>query len=263
MDIDLKKMQEIELDILEEVHDLCQKSGITYYLGYGTMLGAVRHGGFIPWDDDIDILMPRDDYEQFLKVAEKKLPEGYVIKHPGNTKPYLYDFAKVEDSRTKIIETTYSYMNIDAGIYIDIFPLDGAPNNVFQRKIHMRHIEFWQQLLAMYYSDSSKKRNFLKRSIIYIVKNIFDQDTLNRRITKNMRKYSFSKSSYVGYHEGKINELTHKKYVGDPIKIKFENKEFYGVEKPHEYLTEIYGDYMKLPEEKERVAHIHSLVQYR
>lgn len=263
MDIDLKKMHEIELDILKVVHALCEEKGVRYYLGYGTMLGAVRHGGFIPWDDDIDILMPRQDYERFLRLAERELPKEYIVKHPGNTKPYLYDFAKIEDKRTKIVETTYSYMNLDGGIYIDIFPLDGAPNNSFCRKMHLKHIEFWQQLLAMYYANPDKKRNFVKKSIVSIVKKIFDQDTLNARIVKNMRKYSFDESNYVGYYAGRENELTLKKYLGDPIKIEFEKVEFYGVEKPKEYLTAIYGDYMKLPPEQERIAHMHSLVQYR
>ena len=110
--IDLKQMQKIEFDILRTVHTLCQENHITYYLGYGTMLGAVRHQGFIPWDDDVDIVMPRDDYRRFLQLAPQYLPEHLKLCHLGNTAPYNYDFAKIQDKRTILIEDTYSYLGI-------------------------------------------------------------------------------------------------------------------------------------------------------
>ena len=113
--IDLKQMQKIEFDILRTVHTLCQENHITYYLGYGTMLGAVRHQGFIPWDDDVDIVMPRDDYRRFLQLAPQYLPEHLKLCHLGNTAPYNYDFAKIQDKRTILIEDTYSCLLYTSG----------------------------------------------------------------------------------------------------------------------------------------------------
>ena len=263
MSMDLKEMQQIELGIMKVVHQLCEKHKLTYYLGFGTMLGAVRHGGFIPWDDDIDIMMPREDYERFLKIAATELESPFKLKCPGNTKPYLYDFAKVEDTRTKIVETVYSYVDTDNCIYIDIFPLDGCPSSALLRKLHLKHVELWQQLLAMYYSDSDKPRSAWKNVIIKFVKKHFHQDVLNQHIQKLMKKYPFSSSPYAGYYEGKIHELVPKNFWGTPARIKFEEEAFWGVEKAEEYLTALYGDYMKLPPEDERGGHTHSLVEYR
>ena len=131
--IDLKQMQKIEFDILRTVHTLCQENHITYYLGYGTMLGAVRHQGFIPWDDDVDIVMPRDDYRRFLQLAPQYLPEHLKLCHLGNTAPYNYDFAKIQDWE----EFSWTDRFRDAKVNVSVkFEIVKTGTQFVQRKRH-------------------------------------------------------------------------------------------------------------------------------
>ena len=262
MNLTLDEMKKLELGILKAVDALCQKEGITYYLAFGTLLGAVRHGGFIPWDDDVDIYMPREDYDRFLTAA-KELPGHLTLKYSGNTHPYLYDFAKVEDGRTLLIEDTYSYLGIESAVYIDIFPLDGCPASPLRRKLHMLHIRLWQELLAMHFADPDKPRSFWKRPIVRFVQKHLTQDGIYARIVRNSRKFPVATSPFIGYSEGNMNELMPKTIYGVPSPIAFEDGRFMGPEDPDAYLTHVYGDYRKLPPENERIAHGHSVVRYR
>ena len=117
---DIKELRGIQLDLLEEIHRFCQEHHIVYYLSSGTLLGAVRHGGYIPWDDDIDLYMPRESYERFVK--EYTDTEGrFTLMEPRRSKHYFYTFAKLTDSRTMMVEDSYTSYPI--GVYVDIFHL--------------------------------------------------------------------------------------------------------------------------------------------
>lgn len=120
----MEKLRIIEVDILDEVVRICNKYDINYYLAYGTLIGAVRHKGFIPWDDDIDIWMFREDYDRFAKIAEKELSEKYYYQDWHKEKEYPYNFAKVRLNDTVVLQKPITKLNIHHGIYIDIFPLD-------------------------------------------------------------------------------------------------------------------------------------------
>ena len=261
--IDLKQMQKIEFDILRTVHTLCQENHITYYLGYGTMLGAVRHQGFIPWDDDVDIVMPRDDYRRFLQLAPQYLPEHLKLCHLGNTAPYNYDFAKIQDKRTILIEDTYSYLGIESGLYIDIFSLDGYPADEKKRRRHHKTVYFWQQLLAMYFSDPHKKRSLWKRPIVFTVQHLLSQNWIAQRLDKVKSKYPTTRNAYIGYCEKPNRVIMPAAVYGTPTPCMFEGFEFNGVEQPDTYLRNLYGDYMSLPPEDQRTAHVHSVVRFR
>lgn len=127
---ELKKCQ---LEMLKAFAAVCEKLGISYFLDGGTLLGAVRHKGFIPWDDDIDVGMLRADYERFFAEGQALLPEHYFIQNISTDPQYTANFAKMRDSRTTYIETTLGRKRINHGVFIDIFVLDYYPENAFRR----------------------------------------------------------------------------------------------------------------------------------
>ena len=124
---EIKDVQRVELDILIKVARLCEERGLTYFIESGTALGAVRHGGFIPWDDDIDIGMPRQDYEKFLDIAQKELGDEYFVQTRETDPNAPFSFAKVRKNGTTFIEWNKRNIKMHHGIYIDIFPYDGLP----------------------------------------------------------------------------------------------------------------------------------------
>ena len=168
----------------------------------------------------------------------------------------------MEDNRTLLIEDTYRYLNINSAVYIDIFPMDGAPSSFHARRFHLYHINVWQHLLAMYYADPNKGRSLWKRPIVALVKRLLSQQSINRHIRKLMMKYDYDSSDIVGYYEGRMNELIPKSVIGNPKPFLFEEREFWGVAEPDQYLTSLYGDYMQLPPEDQRQAHFHSVVKW-
>lgn len=135
----LKQLQKLSLNILIDIDNICKKNNIKYFLIGGSLIGAIRHKGFIPWDDDIDIAMLRKDYNKFKKIMlsrHKSIPYYLHIlcDEIGN---YPFNYLKIKDNRTKIIEKELEHLNLDLGVNIDVFPLDGSPNNYFIRKIHL------------------------------------------------------------------------------------------------------------------------------
>ena len=126
----LQSLKDRERDMLKTFVDICNKHSIKYFVQGGTLLGTVRHGGFIPWDDDVDVSLPRDEYERFLAVAEKELPEYYFLQTKDTDPEYPNNFAKIRDSRTTFLESSAKNLNINHGAYIDIFPLDNYPSGI-------------------------------------------------------------------------------------------------------------------------------------
>ena len=121
----LQKLKDIEKDMLVIFIQICKKYDMRYFLAGGSCLGAVRHRGFIPWDDDIDVVMPREDYEKFLKVARNELPENIFLQTGKTDNDFPMNFAKLRNSDTTFIETSVKNFKINHGVFIDIFPLDG------------------------------------------------------------------------------------------------------------------------------------------
>lgn len=256
MKLSIKDIQKMELDMLIELHEFMKKHQLRYYLIGGSMLGAIRHKGFIPWDDDIDIGMPRVDFERLLLLSEK-LPEPLQLKFFRNNELYIYNFAKIENKNTILIETDIKHLNIKSGIYIDIFPIDGVPNNKIIRKIHLIKIKLLFLLRNICCADSKKKRRLLKQSMVILIQNIFSFKFIIKELDKHMRKYSFEESKIIANYSGSWGEreIMPKSYMGDPVLYKFEKYNFFGVAQPDKYLKNVYGNYMELPEEEKRTSH--------
>lgn len=145
----LKKLQSIELEILKDFIDVCQRHSLVYYVAGGTAIGAFRHKGFIPWDDDIDVNMPREDYDRFLKYAETELSEKYNVQHIDNTDGYVLTFAKMNLKGTVFIEATDTNRRYEQGIFIDIFPMDKLPTDEKEQQKQIKKTFFWARVISL------------------------------------------------------------------------------------------------------------------
>jgi len=267
----MKKNHEDVLDIIHEknnamakiFHDYCQKENLTYYIIGGTFLGSIRHKGFIPWDDDMDIAMPREDYEKFLNEFPQK--EYFILNY--KTHPdYKYYISKLCSRDYIIKEKTGNEVNL----FIDIFPIDGMPDNKFKRKIHCLRILYHRMKLSFYYNDTidkEKKRKLYEKVLIFFATKIPFKKLINpskekSKIDKLLMKNSFYKSKYSGTIMGayREREIVETRLFGKPCLYQFEDMKLYGPEKYDEYLTHIYGDYMKIPKDVDRTSHCEELI---
>ncbi len=261
----LRRLQMTELEILLKVDDVCRKNNIKYFLVGGTLLGAVRHQGFIPWDDDLDIAMPRADYQKFVSLSNEALGELYHFQCIENDKDYWLLFGKVRKSGTIFAENRLKNIHTNKGIFIDIFPLDDGnePDNFFQG-IKIKMAKKIQDV--MYYrrgviaGDVSLQIKLLSNfsKIVSINKWMM----IGQKIVSGRRKksqYYFNVGSNYDY---KKQTILKEKYY--PLKeMRFEGHDFFV---PNDYdfvLKQIFGsNYMKLPEESKRVNHAPKYISF-
>ena len=250
----LRKVQLTLLEILKDIDCVCKKHGIQYFLDSGTLLGAVRHQGFIPWDDDLDIGMLRDDYEKFCAIAQDELGDKYFWQTWDTDPDYPIPFGKVRKRGTLYVEAKSRQLN-ENGFYVDVLPYDFAPNNEVLRKKLKRKQWFLYRTLLMKSGykpwNESQGRNLKKRVgyIPYRVTSLFL--TRRRLIALYLRTIKQVKDKDLVY------EQTGQKYydiawMKATILLRFENCSFPVVDHYHEWLTRTYGDYMVLPPKEER-----------
>lgn len=258
----IKKIQLIELDMLKAFVNVCAELKLKYFLAGGTLLGAIRHNGFIPWDDDIDVIMPREDYEKFLEKGQALLEKKYFIQNYKTDPEFVLNFTKIRNSETTFIEKTSKNRNINHGIYIDIFPLDGFPRKkVDYIKTKIFDTLYGYQVDKYFFYEEKIKENFFK----HIAKKIFS-DMLYRKKSlreiqdkkeKMYKKYKYTDSekiiSYCGMYGKK--EIMPKKYFDEGKKVFFEGIEVIAPQEYDLYLKQFYGDYMKLPPKEQQVTH--------
>jgi len=252
----LRQLQLIELDILKEVDRICRKFDITYYLGEGSLLGAIRHGGFIPWDDDLDILMPRKDYEKFLSIGVQELSEKYYLMHQNTNPSYYLPFAKVISiEKYGYINKQVKYAEKYNGPFLDVFPLDYFDTNekrTIQKKfLRVRRLRDILLLKAKVIRPNSKRRKLY---------NIDAKFYTYARAHKELHKELImcgEDSAYMcnfasSYHPSR--QIVPKAVYGEPKYVLFEGQEFPVPNDAHALLTTIYGDYLKLPPVQKRKA---------
>lgn len=267
-----KELKRLELDILKDVSVFCEKNGLRYYLCGGTLLGAVRHGGFIPWDDDIDIIMPRPDYMKFLKLYNNK-KSIYRCNSIFNRSDWYSSFAEVEDIRTIKRYKGFSQKEIH-GVSIDVFPMDGAPVSEDERRRFWKISNLmariatlsWQSFtVSRHFDDQDVRAPWLKTMMRTLVKfaiipaaRLFRPFCFNKKVNLRGMRYDVDHSEFIGVsvfpHYG-YKECIHAKGFLPVEKRNFEGELFNTPADYNEYLTNLYGDYMKLPPEKNRVTH--------
>ncbi len=248
---DIKAIQKVMVEIMAEIDRVCCENGIHYILDGGTMLGAVRHKGFIPWDDDLDIAMLRDDYEKFIAIANEKLASDYRFECIENTKEYPYNFGKVRAVHTKYVEEFTKSLNINHGVYIDVFPMDYVDDSNMKK---LNHVRWW---VARFTSLRYAKLK-LTSSIKFIPFLVIPLSVVNSTITRIMKYNYKNKGNRVNKlcHFGKNKPVIDASLFTDVIRVPFENYEFFIPREYDSFLRGRYGNYMELPpEEKQKPCH--------
>lgn len=258
-------LHQVDLEIVKEVVDICDRHGLVYYMLGGTMLGAIRHKGFIPWDDDIDLGMPREDYEKFLELAVQEMPEHLKLVNYRTDPNYMYYITRIQDTQTKVEEERIGNDNRYTHASIDIFPIDGTPNNALLRKIYFFRVLYHRALMSLCYKDSidrKRKRGKSERILLWITERIPIEKLTTPykqkcKIDKLLRRQKVEGSKYIGNIMGayRTREIIPADFYGKGAYYPFEDIQLRGLEKYDEYLTHTYGDYMQLPPEDSRKTH--------
>ena len=252
----LDEVKTVELQMLREIDAFCRKHDIRYSLAYGTLLGAIRHHGFIPWDDDIDIMLPRDDYERFLREYPRSPGHRYRIDCAYYTSRSTRCFAKVTDPRTLLHEKSG---NPPTGIFMDVFPIDGMVGSDRWQDLCYRLAHFFGTMLGYKYSWHKVSRRFLLlkyplRLLAWILPGRF----FHWAATGIPRGwFAFRCSKFAGcwwVRYGWRRERLPRKIFEEFTDLDFEGLTVRGISAWHDYLANLYGDYMKLPPESERVG---------
>ena len=262
---ELEKVQKLELNALKVVDQICKELGIEYFAIGGTALGAIRHGGYIPWDDDIDIGMLRADYEKFVKEACGLIPEGYTLQTPyvGTTCPYPYSKLKVDG--TEYVEYSTRNLKVHQGVYVDIFPFDefsddDEPGQRIYNKIRflVRLFTFRQKPDVTYQpAGIIQHMKAVMRRVVHYGTKMIPYHVLLNAIDRNMKKFNNGHQKGIGSYlipKYKAEYIEKERFY--PLKqVKFEDMVVGVASDYHTYLTRHYGDYMVLPPESERVGH--------
>lgn len=263
----LRELQLCELEGLIFFDEFCRKHGLTYYLCGGCLIGALRHKGFIPWDDDADVLMPRPDYEKFLELYRKENPsERFVLVDDSDFDSYSGNiFAVISDTDHTLIKEYQKDLQMPHGLPLDIFPIDGLAEGKFARYIQY----FWTMVYSLFRSQIVPKNQggllaFGSKILLGIFRGHKTRYKIWRYAEKRMTRYSFDESPNVaelcaGFYFMKKVYPRHI-YEGGTVELEFEGRKFLAMKNYEEYLKIPFGDYMKLPPEEDRVPH-HDIIE--
>ena len=263
-DCELRQLQAVEIQILEEIIRICNKHNLRWFVVYGTALGTVRHQGFIPWDDDIDIGMLREDYDKFVKVASNELSKGFSMCHYSVDEKVAHYFVKIRKDDTLFVEESSRRIRSHQGIFVDVFSFDNVPDDKDEKRKHIHKMWKYNKLFV---NKSIAKpcdngtgvlKYFFKNCIKKITKLAtlaFSKKYFYKKLDNVVQKYKFADcKSVIQSVTSDLTELD-KDDIFPTVKMKFEN--IY-VEVPRNYdkiLKGNYGNYMELPPENKRINH--------
>lgn len=261
-----EQIKSVELMILDELDRICTKYDIHYMISYGSLIGAIRHKGYIPWDDDLDLCMLRKDYIKFKEVCKKELDSKFFYQSHDTDPEYYYLFDKIRMNNTIFKESFVSKYNIHHGIYIDIFPIDYLPQNIIDQNIQFIKFHFYRTGVMTKYlmleARTGKKKYIF--SILKLLYSFFSLEYLYNGAHKEACKYNDKKclkatNFFSPYHRKDTFDID---FYTNLTKHIFENRYVWIPQRYKEYLTKIYGDYMKLPPLEERNTR-HTVVELK
>ena len=271
----LERLHKVQLEILEDFIAVCNKYNLKYFGVYGTTLGAVRHQGFIPWDDDIDVGMLREDYDKFFEIFEQELSDKYALLTTEIDERYACTVTHVQKKGTKFISEASQELKCEQCIFMDIFPYDRVADRRLGQIRQVLMTNFWAKLLFLAGTAYpviplkgilGNMARFGCKVIHYFLK-VFKVSTkmLYRNYLRVATAYNKDESKeYVTFFEnfGSITNKMNKKEIFPLKKMKFEHLEINIPNHYHEYLCNTYGDYMQLPPEDKRVNHMPLVIDF-
>ena len=259
-----EELKQIQLNILKEIHSFCVENNLTYFLTGGTLLGAIRHKGFIPWDDDIDVALFRDDYEKFIRTFRSE--SGHVrIYSRLYDKKCKYIFAKAIDTDTLLVEA--GDKSAPLGVFVDVFPIDSVCDDLSLCRKTIKKLQWWGRLRLLRVVRLRKGRNIVKNMCVFFISPVlrliprrFFLDACDKRIRK------FEKNSHSVYVANLCGawgekEITLRSNFSSTIEVEFEGRKYFAPIGYDAFLHDLYGDYMKLPPIEKQKSH-HDFVAY-
>lgn len=252
------EIKKIEVEILSNIVSFCQKYQLRVYLSGGTLLGAIRHHGFIPWDDDIDICMPREDYEKFIRNFHSK--NSYIKIKSSLDNDFSAPFAKVVDLRTWV-KSEFSDRDIDQYLWVDVFPVDGLPESLEEVKKIYAKCDYYRKIYLLTDATLGKGKTKIRKYMKYILKplaNLYGKKRCCDKIEAIAKSYPYEDYEYVGaitwglYGAG---ERMLKSEFEKTVMVEFEGRQFPTFSCWDSYLKGLYGDYMQLPPVEKRRTH--------
>lgn len=262
--VSVLKMKELEIEILDYFHHYCCENRICYFLWYGSLLGAVRHNGFIPWDDDIDVAVPRSDYERLIKEFNAENKSDFRLITADNNTDYYLPYAKIINTKTILREEVDSCCEI--GVYIDVFPLDNLGRSIKEAQRLLGTTKRWRVCLDIKNTLIVRHRKWYKNIILRMGKLILatrDNNSIARKVNDLAKQNNERGNFLVGNMvlcTYKTREIMRREWIEKRTLHSFETHMFYIPKGHHEILEQLYGDYMK-PPSTHRITH-HSSAAY-
>ena len=267
--ISTEELRKLLLELLDYYVSICEANNLRYFLGGGTILGAVRHKGFIPWDDDIDVMMPRPDYEKFIEIVAGNDNPRYSFIYHENFKNYAFTFGKLQVNNTVLIEGDLFGKFGQIGVHIDVFPIDGLPEGEKAIQRHFGAVMVFRDAVAIATTKPVWRKPYLPKiariCLYYSLFQFIKPKTIICWLEKYLSKYNYDESAFVASLVGSYGrkELMNKEQVADFVMCKFENNEYRIPAGYDKYLKDHYGNYMQLPPIEKQRGHSNRTIYWK
>lgn len=258
--IELKMLHSLELKIALEIKRVCKKNNIRFFLAYGSLLGAVRHNGFIPWDDDLDIAMPREDYEKFIRIFNQETnTDEYFLENWDTEANYGLSFTKIKLNGTVFEENSIRGTNTHKGIFVDVFPYDELIGDKKKIRKTARRVlilgKIYKFRLGYLPTNPKNRRQKIEAQIIGALAKPISKKWIRRKLYQEETRYNGTNAPFTTFISGAYNvrDYFERSLLDESIEMEFEGVKFPIPENYEQILTCIYGDYMHLPPVEKRV----------
>lgn len=265
---DFDNVKKIQLEILIELDRLCRENNIQYSLYFGTLLGAIRHKGFIPWDDDIDVVMHRKEYDKFMNLISDQIGSDFFIQNYETDPMFFRSFSRIRKNNTLYVQRFFKNLDIHHGIFIDVFPFDAVYENVNKERLRIKYLQALRKLNVIKHFGVDKNSSWIKKTLQKMIATIIPEQRFNRYITKINTKRNDMGLEWLSHLTDQIDESKVSKWKIKEsellalTEVTFEGHQFFAIKTYDKILNRIYGNYMELPPVEERKPH-HQIIKIK